>query len=148
VLAASSASAASRAATNNAAQAPQGLVKASAGSPPPGSLSVAVGDLAVRGPLGRSVVEQAVARAQADFRACYASRAAVLRRDGAGTARISLTIDEAGYATGVSAQGAPLPGLDGCLREAAGRIRTRVHPDVGLATVTFLVVFSLGGPAR
>jgi len=148
VLAASSAPASSRAAANNSAQAPQGLVKASARSPAPASLAVAVSDLAVRGPLGRSVVEQAVARAQADFRACYASRAAFLRRDGTGTARVSLTIDEAGYATGVSAQGAPLPGLDGCLQEAAGRIRTRVHPDVGLATVTFGVVFSIGGSAR
>ena len=94
------------------------------------------------------MVEQAVTRAQADFRACYSARAAAIRRDAAGTARVSLTIDEAGYATAVSAQGAPLPGLDGCLQEAAGRIRTRVHPDVGLATVAFVVVFSIGGPAR
>jgi hypothetical protein len=128
--------------------APSGLTKAAATSSSPASISVVTSDVSVRGPLGRSVVDQAIARVKGDFQDCYRTAAAAIHRDAGGTARVSLTIDETGYAGAVSVKGGPLPGLDGCLQEAARRIRTRVPPDVGLATVGFGVVFSIGGPAR
>jgi hypothetical protein len=114
----------------------------------PAAVSVTTNSLVVRGPLGRSVVEHAIDRVAGSFGACYSTAASTSRRNAAGTARVMLTIDETGNADAVSVSGAPLPGLDGCLQEAARRIRTRVPPDVGLATVAFTVGFSVGGPAR
>jgi hypothetical protein len=114
----------------------------------PAPVSVVTKEILVRGPLARSVVEHAIARAEADFHACYSAAVASARRDAAGTARVQLTIDEGGYAGAVSVKGGPLPGMDRCVQEVARQIRTRVPPDVGLATVSFTVVFSVGGPAR
>jgi hypothetical protein len=112
----------------------------------PGDVSVAATDVAVRGSLSRAVVEQAIARAQAGFHACYAPAALAANRDAGGTVAVQLSIDETGQAGAVSAQTGPLPGLAACVQRAAALIRTREPPDIGIATVTFQVAFTVRGP--
>jgi hypothetical protein len=117
----------------------------SAAPAPPAPASVSIADLTVRGPLATSVVEQGIARVEPDLRACYAGAAAAAHRGGAGGVRVQLVVDETGHAREVSAAGGPLPGLAGCVREAASRIRSRLAPDVGVARVAFTVTFTPSG---
>lgn len=97
---------------------------------------VAIGKIDLNGSLSVSEVRRPVERALPAISACYLRAATRAGKSAAGTARVTLTIDETGEARGVKASGSPLPGLDGCIAGALSGFRTRSAPDVGTVTVT------------
>ena len=109
----------------------------------PGSLDAlpAVGGIDVKGPLQDSEIRRGVDRVTGAFRACYRTAARAAGKTPALAVRLSFEIDETRGARGITAARTALPGLAGCLEEAASKIRTRIAPDVGNARVTITVSF-------
>ena len=100
-----------------------------------------VGGIDVKGPLQDSVIRRGADRVLSAFRGCYRRAAKAAGRTPAATVRLSFEIDESRTAKSISAGGSSLPGLTRCIADAAGKIRTRIAPDVGTAQVTIRVEF-------
>jgi hypothetical protein len=97
--------------------------------------------VSVDGPLPTSELESAISRVTADFRACYRAAARKVGKTPALTVKISFVVDEGRAVRNARVTASGLP-LAGCMRAAVSKIRTRVAPDVGIATVAALVRFA------
>ncbi len=111
---------------------------------PTGSLDAAAGlaSVEVQGPLQDSEIRRGVERVLPAFRQCYQQAARAAQRTPTGQVRIGFEIDATRTARAVRVGGEPLPGVGACMRAAAGRIRTRLAPDVGNAQVTVVITFA------
>ena len=110
---------------------------------PRGSLD-AVASLAgidVKGPLQDSEIRRGAGRVLSAFRSCYKAAARSAGKTPAASVRLTFQIDESRTAKSISAGSSSLPGLTSCVVEAAGKIRTRIAPDVGTAQVTVRIEF-------
>jgi hypothetical protein len=110
---------------------------------PRGSLD-AVASLAsidVKGPLQDSEIRRGAGRVLSAFRSCYKAAAKAAGKTPSASVRLTFQIDESRTAKSISAGSSSLPGLTSCVVEAAGKIRTRIAPDVGTAQVTVRIEF-------
>ena len=96
--------------------------------------------VAVDGPLPESEIRSTVERVLGTFRDCYRTAAHRANRTPAMKIRIAFAIDEGRAAHNLRVSGDTL-GLDACVRDVAGKLRTRVAPDVGTATVSVSIKF-------
>jgi eukaryotic-like serine/threonine-protein kinase len=99
-----------------------------------------IGDVAVDGPLPDSEIESSLGRLTGMLRECYRGAAQRANRTPALAVTLTFEIDEARAIRGVRVTGDGL-GIAACLRDVAGRIRTRVAPDVGTAAVSVSLKF-------
>ncbi|MGE3455874.1 MAG: protein kinase [Kofleriaceae bacterium] len=108
----------------------------------PGTLDAipSIGGVSVTGSLRNSDVQNGVARIVDDLRSCYQRAAQKAQKTPALRVKISFVIDEERATRNVSVSGDTL-GLAACARESASKIRTRVAPDVGTASVSVVVKF-------
>jgi hypothetical protein len=121
---------------------PRATLAASAARFSPGAVKLRVSSLSVRGSLPSSVVRRGVERIRPRLLACYRNAATRAGRHAFGTLEVSLEIDEHGRARSPRAEGAELPGLAACVREAALRIAARHAPDTGTVAASFRVELS------
>jgi serine/threonine-protein kinase len=114
--------------------------------PSPGSLDAvsSIASISVDGPLPDSEIRSTVERALGTFRECYRSAARQASKTPALRVTLSFVIDEGRAARSVRVGGDTL-GLGACVKDAASKIRTRVAPDVGTATVHVVVKFQPTG---
>ncbi|MFT5433595.1 MAG: tRNA A-37 threonylcarbamoyl transferase component Bud32 [Myxococcota bacterium] len=103
--------------------------------------TVSTSGFTITGAMSRTKIKSAFTGLKSAARACYRTAARKSGTDRAGSAKVSLTIDEDGRARRVTVQGAPLPGVNGCIKSAAARTRTRDRPDTGTVKVAFSLVF-------
>jgi serine/threonine-protein kinase len=131
------------------APAPAPVVPAPASAPPPAPAAVAPGSLDavssiasvnVDGPLPDSEIRAMVERALDTFRECYRSAAQQANQTPKLQIALSFVVDEGRAVRNVRVSGDAL-GLGACVKEAAAKIRTRVAPDVGTASVKVVVRF-------
>jgi hypothetical protein len=117
-----------------------------AAAPNPGSLDAvsSIASVSVDGPLPDSEIRSTVERALGTFRECYRGAARAASKTPALRVTLSFVIDEGRAARSVRVSGDTL-GLGACVKDAASKIRTRVAPDVGTATVNVVVKFQPTG---
>jgi serine/threonine protein kinase len=96
--------------------------------------------ISVDGPLPDSEIRTTLDRALASFRECYRGAARSAHRTPPLHIKLSFEIDEGRTARNLRVSGDTL-GVAGCVKDAAAKLRTRVAPDVGNATVTVTVKF-------
>jgi hypothetical protein len=111
-------------------------------APKPGSLDAVASVFSVKvdGPLPDSEIRSTVERALGSFRDCYRAAAKQANKTPALRVKLTFTIDEGRAARDMNVSGDTL-GLGGCMRDAAAKIRTRVAPDVGTASVSVVAKF-------
>jgi serine/threonine-protein kinase len=112
----------------------------------PGSLDAvsSIASISVDGPLPDSEIRSAVERALRTFRECYRGAARQASKTPALRVALAFVVDEGRAARNVRVTGDTL-GLSACVKEAASKLRTRVAPDVGTATVNVVVRFQPTG---
>ena len=113
----------------------------------PGSLDAvpSIASISVDGPLPDSEIQSTVQRVLGTFRDCYRSAAKTAGKTPALKLKISFSIDEGRAARDLRVSGDSL-GMGACVKDAASKLRTRVAPDVGTASVRVVVKFQpVGG---
>ncbi len=113
----------------------------------PGSLDAVPSliSITVDGPLPDSEIRSGVERALGTFRECYRSAAKQAGKTPAMKLKIAFSIDESRSAQDLRVSGDTL-GLGSCVKDAAAKLRTRVAPDVGTASVSVVIKFKpVGG---
>jgi hypothetical protein len=110
---------------------------------PRGSLDAvpSIGGIDVKGPLQDSEIRRGASRVLSAFRSCYKTAARSAGKTPKASVKLTFEIDESRAAKSISAGSSSLPGLTSCIVSAAGKIRTRIAPDVGTAQVTIRVEF-------
>lgn len=113
----------------------------------PGSLDAvpALVSITVDGPLPDSEIRSGVERALATFRECYRTAAKQAGKTPPLKLKIAFSIDEGRSAQDLRVSGDTL-GVGSCVKDAASKLRTRVAPDVGTASVNVVIKFKpVGG---
>ncbi|CAN5715557.1 hypothetical protein BH11MYX3_BH11MYX3_33690 [soil metagenome] len=101
--------------------------------------------ITVDGPLPDSEVRSGVERALGTFRDCYRAAAKQAGKTPALKLKIAFSIDESRSAQDLRVSGDTL-GVGSCVKDAAAKLRPRVAPDVGTATVSVVIKFKpVGG---
>ena len=120
-----------------------GEVMADAGSPFRRSAMVNVGR--IDGPLPDSEIQSTVERVLGTLRDCYKGAAKSAGKTPVVRLKLSFSIDEGRAARDLRVSGDSL-GMGACVKDAASKLRTRVAPDVGTASVRVVVKFQpVGG---
>jgi len=113
----------------------------------PGSLDAipSIASIGVDGPLPDNEIQSAVQRALGTLRDCYRTAARAAQQTPALRLKLSFSIDEGRAARDLRVSGDSL-GMGACVKDAASKLRTRVAPDVGTASVRVVVKFQpVGG---
>lgn len=122
--------------------------------PPPapvatGSLDAvpSLGEIDVDGSLPDSEIRSSVERALGAFRDCYRSAARRAGKTPAFHIALWFVVDEGRAVHGVQIRDSngDVLGVGACVKDAASKLRTRVAPDVGTATVHVVVKFQPTG---
>lgn len=100
-----------------------------------------VSEIVLRGSIPTSKIRRAIDRVRPQLSACYGRAAAAAGRNQFGVVDVELEIDERGRVRSPRARGAGLPGLNGCVAQAAGDVISEV-PDTGTVRVSFQVTFT------
>ena len=94
----------------------------------------------MRGSLATSEVRRAVERLEPQLAACYTRAAKLAGHARVGVLSVEVEIDERGRAHAPHATGGALPGLDGCVARAVGKLAAR-PPDTGTVKALWKVAF-------
>jgi hypothetical protein len=120
---------------------PDGVATTPDPAPKPGSATVRIEALDVRGSLATSEVRRAVARLEPQLAACHARAERLAGHGAPATLSVAVEIDERGRARAPRATGSALPGLARCVARAVSKLSAR-PPDTGTVKAQWKVTFA------
>lgn len=101
-----------------------------------------ISSIRTKGSLSSNTVKPAITRKQSALAACYKKAAEKAGRNAKSTVTVKFKIDESKRVHGLSATGAALPGLNGCVESVVKGIRSKQAPDVGDVRVSFKIAYT------